>query len=429
MLHLKALIQCPATTQSGIKLARSISRHGSLVWRWRRLHTPLSTTSLRHQTSLTCTRHSLLHPHQPPPPLPMLLHHRKLFGLNSELSAVKEELDKRSKEKGTDVGTKVQQLALYKALTKDVSDPTIALVAKLNCDIKLPPQDVYDLGVAILEASNNVSEGLYLVGLAAHLFGYAGEQGDHNALYTYAQLLRTGQGVKMDATKAADILSDLSMKGHPHAQFALGGMHYTGSGVEQSFQKAYTLYKVCSKNYIPQAFNVLGNMHQHGQGVEEDMKSAIEFYTKGCEFGDPHAFMSMAYCYTHGKGVETSLEKAFENYLEASKSNNPVALYNVATHYFAGQGVKQSMEKAKEYFEKASILGFYPAQFNLGNMYYVGLGVAKDREKAKELFHLAAEVDDNAKEVLKAIEEEEKKEGEKKEEELARDPEKGDTSS
>ena len=157
MLHLKALIQCPATTQSGIKLARSISRHGSLVWRWRRLHTPLSTTSLRHQTSLTCTRHSLLHPHQPPPPLPMLLHHRKLFGetkvegnimgsnpdpylpftgLNSELSAVKEELDKRSKEKGTDVGTKVQQLALYKALTKDVSDPTIALVAKLNCDIK-----------------------------------------------------------------------------------------------------------------------------------------------------------------------------------------------------------------------------------------------------------------------------------------------------
>ncbi len=28
--------------------------------------------------------------------------------------------------------------------------------------------------------------------LAAGLFGYAAEQGDHNALYTYAQLLRTG---------------------------------------------------------------------------------------------------------------------------------------------------------------------------------------------------------------------------------------------
>ena len=50
--------------------------------------------------------------------------------------------------------------------------------------------DFFNLCVSIA-----VSEGLYLVGLAAHLFGYAGEQGDHNALYTYAQLLRTGKSL------------------------------------------------------------------------------------------------------------------------------------------------------------------------------------------------------------------------------------------
>lgn len=43
-----------------------------------------------------------------------------------------------------------------------------------------------------------VSEGDYLMQLAASLFGYAGEQGDHNALYTYAQLLRTGVGLCKD---------------------------------------------------------------------------------------------------------------------------------------------------------------------------------------------------------------------------------------
>lgn len=43
-------------------------------------------------------------------------------------------------------------------------------------------------------------------------------------------------------------------------------------------------------------------------------------------------------------------------------------------------------------------------------MYYTGLGVAKDVNKAKELFKLAAEVDENAKEVLKVIEEEERNE-------------------
>ena len=70
----------------------------------------------------------------------------------------------------------------------------------------------------------------------------------------------------MDLAKAAGILTDLAMKGHPYAQvhhqltcsslcshffflifseqFALGGMYYNGSGVTQSFQRAYTLYKV-----------------------------------------------------------------------------------------------------------------------------------------------------------------------------------------
>lgn len=37
-----------------------------------------------------------------------------------------------------------------------------------------------------------VTETQYLTEVAAGLFGHAGEQGDHNALYTYAQLLRTG---------------------------------------------------------------------------------------------------------------------------------------------------------------------------------------------------------------------------------------------
>ena len=42
-------------------------------------------------------------------------------------------------------------------------------------------------------------------------------------------------------------------------------------------------------------------------------------------------------------------------------------------------------------------------------MYYTGLGVEKDKGRAMELFKLAAEVDDNAKEILKTIEAEEKK--------------------
>ena len=48
----------------------------------------------------------------------------------------------------------------------------------------------------------------------------------------------------MDLPKSAEIFSELAMKGHPYAQFALGGMYYAGIGVEQNFTRAYSLYKV-----------------------------------------------------------------------------------------------------------------------------------------------------------------------------------------
>ena len=47
-----------------------------------------------------------------------------------------------------------------------------------------------------------------------------------------------------DASRAAQIMTDLSMKGHPYAQFTLAGMYYSGTGVEQNFNRAFTLYKV-----------------------------------------------------------------------------------------------------------------------------------------------------------------------------------------
>lgn len=55
-----------------------------------------------------------------------------------------------------------------------------------------------------------------------------------------------GQGVSTDPSRAAQIMTDLSIKGHPYAQFTLAGMYYSGTGVEQNFNRAFTLYRVSS---------------------------------------------------------------------------------------------------------------------------------------------------------------------------------------
>ena len=46
------------------------------------------------------------------------------------------ELDRVSQGKEQEAGVKDQQLSLFRSLTKDMSEPSIDLVAKLNCETK-----------------------------------------------------------------------------------------------------------------------------------------------------------------------------------------------------------------------------------------------------------------------------------------------------
>ena len=57
-------------------------------------------------------------------------------GKDVEMSAVEVELDRVSEGNEKSAEVKKQQLDLFRALTKDISEPTIALVAKLNCETK-----------------------------------------------------------------------------------------------------------------------------------------------------------------------------------------------------------------------------------------------------------------------------------------------------
>jgi TPR repeat protein len=186
---------------------------------------------------------------------------------------------------GSEVNDEVRgrQMQLLSMMLADMSEATDVLVRKLNCETKLTPKELYRLAVSVFRARESV--GGDVLPIAAALFQQAGQEGETNSLYTFAQLLRTGQGVETDLVRAADLLSQLAMKGHPYAQFALGGMYYAGSGLEQNFTRAYSLYKVASQNYVAEAFNVLGSMYQHGQGVPEDLEKAVEHYRSGADLG------------------------------------------------------------------------------------------------------------------------------------------------
>lgn len=59
-----------------------------------------------------------------------------LIGKDTEVTAVEVELDRISHGKEGAKKAREQQLSLFKALTKDISEATVGLVAKLNCESK-----------------------------------------------------------------------------------------------------------------------------------------------------------------------------------------------------------------------------------------------------------------------------------------------------
>ncbi|XP_065831185.1 sel1-repeat-containing protein YbeQ-like isoform X2 [Oscarella lobularis] len=183
---------------------------------------------------------------------------------------------------------------------------------------EMDSQNVVELATDIYSSQERA--GSDVVHLAAPLFRSAAMQGNINAKYTYAQLLRQGQGVTPDPSEAATLFSELSRGGHPYAQFALAGMYSAGLGVEKNAEKSLQLYRLSAKNGIVQAHNAIGNLYLNEIIEGKGPLDAIECFQKGIEMGDMHAHMSMAHCYNHGKGVTKDESKAFHHLQIASQS-------------------------------------------------------------------------------------------------------------
>lgn len=105
------------------------------------------------------------------------------YDLQQLVAAVEEEL-------GGESEVRERQLRLLSSVTRDVSEPSKQLLMKLNVEPNLSAEEMYKLAVAVFQVRDQV--GSHTLEVAVSLFECAGEMGDHNALYTYAQLLRTG---------------------------------------------------------------------------------------------------------------------------------------------------------------------------------------------------------------------------------------------
>ena len=74
--------------------------------------------------------------------------------------------------------------------------------------------------------------------------------------------------------------------GDMDACFSIGKLYYTGEDVRQNYQKAAELYQKACDGGEPYGCVLLGILYEVGEGVRQDYAIAKEYYGKACDLGD-----------------------------------------------------------------------------------------------------------------------------------------------
>ncbi|OQS04616.1 hypothetical protein THRCLA_03163 [Thraustotheca clavata] len=273
-------------------------------------------------------------------------------------------------------------------------------------------RQLYKMGQAIFENAN-VNENPTELEKVKLCWKNAMENGDLNAKFSYARLLKQGQGFeKPDLITSAMYFKQLADARHPWGTFAYAQVLQNGEGTKVHLPKAFELYHLCAQSNIPPAYMAVANMYISGQGVEKNISEALKWYTKASESGDMHAKSLLGDWYFNGvHGLAVNRELGLSLRQEAATAGIPNAMYNMGCLYVEGLEelkIEKSEAVAYQLFQQAAIKGHAMAMMNVAVMLRDGIGISKNEDAARQWLKALAPYDINAKEMLAAMNDEEK---------------------
>ena len=101
-------------------------------------------------------------------------------------------------------------------------------------------------------------------------WGPLARKGDARVQYYLGRMYQNGEGVEMDAVKAATWYNSAAKKGHVHAQYELGMIFRRMALTEFDYENAVKFLTDAAKQGHPRALFTLGQMYRDGEGVEAD---------------------------------------------------------------------------------------------------------------------------------------------------------------
>ena len=213
----------------------------------------------------------------------------------------------------------------------------------------------------------------------------------------------------------------LAEQGDGDAQYHLGIMYDSGEGVSEDDAEAVKWYRRAAEQGYAKAQYRLGLKYYFADGViMGSWDEAVKWWLKAAEQGDADAQYHLGIMYEIGRGVPwRDYTEAVKWWLKAAEQGHAGAQNNLGAMYANGKGVTQSYAEAAKWFRKAAEQGDADAQYHLGVMYDESKGrwsVPQDDAEAAKWYRKAAEQGHvNAQRSLDAIVEQQRREGEERE--------------
>lgn len=183
--------------------------------------------------------------------------------------------------------------------------------------------------------------------------------GNGEAISTLGWMYETGEGVTVDAKKAASLYRTAVEKGDAFGKWRMGVMIDEGQAVG-SHAQALTLFREAAAAKSPGATASLGVMYASGRGVARDYETAMRYYQAAARMGSAHGIQGIGVLYANGQGVARSMPEALAHWLVAAAAGDSDAMALLMEHMpTAGS------PEAAPIYDRATVIadayGIYPS--------------------------------------------------------------------
>ncbi|KAK8881338.1 hypothetical protein M9Y10_004073 [Tritrichomonas musculus] len=219
----------------------------------------------------------------------------------------------------------------------------------------------------------------------------AADKGEASAMYSYAKMLFSGDGVKMNKAEAARYFRMSAEKGNSSAMYSYAKMLFSGDGVKMNKAEAARYFRMSAERGNDRAMNKYGAMLRRGDGVRQDKKEAVKYFLKSIDLGNRTAMNSYAVMLRDGDGIAENKQLAAKYFRMSIEHGGDYAMYNLGQMLKDGDGIQKDKGEAFYLFKASADKGNTFAMNSYAVMLRDGDCGVSDKLKAACYFKLAAD--------------------------------------